>query len=304
MTGGYDKPLYVLPFDHRHSYGKEVFGYNEPMTPPQIQDVAESKQIIYEGFQAAIAAGIPREKAGLLVDEEFGHAILDDARKNGYHVAMPMEKSGQNEFDFEFDTDFPAHIERFQPTFVKVLVRYNADGDAAMNARQTLRLKELSDYLTRTRRPFMFELLVPAEKFQLASVNNDPKRYDLELRPALMRRAIEAMQDAGVEPDIWKMEGLDRRQDCEMIVAAARRSGRDHVGCIVLGRGENEKKVIEWLSVAAPVPGFIGFAVGRSSFLQSIIDLRAKKITRAQAVDHIASHYREWVETFEKARGS
>ena len=150
----------------------------------------------------------------------------------------------------------------------------------------------------------MFELLVPAEPAQLAQVKGDKKAYDRDVRPGLMVRAIHDLQDAGVEADIWKIEGLDRREDCEKVVAAARRNGRDKVGCIILGRGEDDKKVREWLATAAHVPGFIGFAVGRTTFWDPLIDMRAKKITREAAVAEIARRYREWVDIFEKARAS
>ena len=303
MTLGYDKPLYILPFDHRHSYGSDVFGFHEPMSAPQIAEVAASKQVIYEGYQLAVARGAPPAKTGILVDEEFGADILRDARKRGFNTAMPTEKSGQHEFDFEFGDDFASHIEAFDPTFTKVLVRYNPEGDADGNRRQVARLKRLSDYLHQACRLFMFELLVPPEPAQLAKLA-DKRAYDLDLRPPLMVRAIHEMQEAGVEPDVWKIEGLDRRDDCVRIVAAARRDGRDKVGCIILGRGENENKVIEWLQTAATVPGFIGFAVGRSSFLQSIIDLHAQRITREAAAVEIAQRFQEWITVFEKAQST
>ena len=301
MIGGYDKRLYILPFDHRHSYGSEVFGYHEPMTPDQIDDIAQSKAVIYGGFKAAIAAGVSAEKAGLLVDEEFGAAILEEARAHGFITCLSTEKSGQDDFDFEYGQAFREHIEKFNPTFAKVLVRYNPQGDAAMNAVQAKRLKTLSEYLTESKRHFMFELLVPAEKSQLQQVVEDVHAYDLKLRPGLMKQAIEELQNRGVEPDVWKIEGLDRSEDCKTIAATARRGGRDKVGCIILGRGENEAKVIQWLTTAAAVPGFIGFAVGRSSFLQSIVDLRSGKIDRAQAVEQISGKFMEWVGVFEKA---
>jgi 5-dehydro-2-deoxygluconokinase len=145
----------------------------------------------------------------------------------------------------------------------------------------------------------MFELIVPPEKEQLDRLNGDKKVYDMELRPGLMFAAIEELQDAGVEPDIWKIEGLDRRKDCEAVVAAARRKGREEVSCIILGRGEDDQKVREWLTVASSVRGFIGFAVGRTSFWDALVDWRAKKITREQAVNKIAHRYRDWVNTFE-----
>jgi 5-dehydro-2-deoxygluconokinase len=149
---------------------------------------------------------------------------------------------------------------------------------------------------------FMFELLVPAEKAQLDRLKGDKKAYDRELRPTLMVQTIQQLQDAGVEADVWKIEGLDRRADCEKVVAAARRGGRSKVGCIILGRGEDDKKVREWLATAAPVPGFIGFAVGRTTFWDPLIDWRAKKTTREAAVAEIARRYREWVDIFDRSR--
>jgi myo-inositol catabolism protein IolC len=300
---GYEKPLYILPFDHRGSFETGMFHWHGDLTPSQTAEIAASKQIIYDGFKAAIAGGVAKENAGILVDEQFGAAILRDASAQGFHTACPAEKSGQEEFDFQYGADFAAHIEEFHPTFSKVLVRYNPGGDAEMNRRQAARLKELSDYLARANRSlFMFELLVPAEPAQLAKVNNDKKAYDLELRPGLMVEAIRELQQTGVEPDIWKIEGLDRREDCQNIVATARSEGRDRVGCIILGRGENEQKVREWLTTAASVPGFIGFAVGRTDFWDPLVAWREGKENRADAVAAIAERYREFVDLFAQAR--
>jgi 5-dehydro-2-deoxygluconokinase len=299
-TVGFDRSLYILPFDHRGSFQTRMFGWKGALTPEQTAEVAAAKQVVYDGFKAALQDGVPQEKAGILVDEQFGAAILRDAAKRHYTTACSVEKSGQEEFDFEYGEDFAKHIESIRPTFSKVLVRYNPEGDQALNARQSLRLKRLSDYLHReSASMFMFELLVPAEKAQLERLNGDKRAYDIEMRPRLMVRAIEELQDVGVEPDIWKIEGLDQREDCEKIVAAAKRGGRDKVGCIILGRGEDDRKVHEWLATAAAVPGFIGFAVGRTSFWDPLVAWRASKITREQAVSDIEHRYREFVDTFE-----
>ncbi len=300
---GYTQPLYVLPFDHRGSFETGMFGWHGDLTAEQTAQIADAKQVIYEGFKAAVAAGVPRQYAAILVDEQFGAAILHDAAATGFHFAMPVEKSGQEEFDFEYGDHFADHIETFKPTFAKVLVRYNPGGDRALNQSQAERLHKLSDYLQSADRSlFMFELLVPPEKAQLASVNDDKAAYDLKLRPGLMIRALQELQDAGVEPDIWKIEGLDQRDDCEAIVATARRNGRADVGCIILGRGENEAKVREWLTTAAAVPGFIGFAVGRTDFWQPLVDWRAGKQSRDAAVAAIADHYREFASIFSQSR--
>jgi 5-dehydro-2-deoxygluconokinase len=184
-------------------------------------------------------------------------------------------------------------------------VRYNPEGDTALNLRQSDRLRRLSDYLHGSgRSKFMFELLVPATPAQLARMKGDKKAYDRELRPGLMAQAIRQLQDAGVEPDVWKIEGLDGRALCDGIVTAVRRGGRDRVGCIILGRGEDDAKVRSWLLTAAGVRGFIGFAVGRTTFWDPLTDWRAKKTTRKAAVAEIARRYREWVGIFEKARSA
>lgn len=300
---GFDKPLYIQPFDHRGSFETGMFGWKGALSPEQTAKIAAAKQVIYDGFKAAVAAGVPKEKAGILVDEQFGAAILRDAIGQGYITACPAEKSGLEEFEFEYGEDFAKHIETFHPTFCKVLVRYNPEGDKELNRRQAARLKQLSDYLQGGRRAlFMFELLVPPEKTQLDKFKGDKKTYDAELRPSLMVQAIQQLQDAQVEPDVWKVEGLDRRQDCEKVVDVARRGGRDQVGCIVLGRGENAQKVREWLTAAAGVPGFIGFAVGRTAFWEPLVGWRDNKITREGAVADIARNYREFVDLFESGR--
>jgi len=305
-TVGFDKPLYILPFDHRGSFQSKMFGWKGTLTSDQTAQIAATKQVIYDGFKTAVSLGVPKHKAAILVDEQFGSAILRDATSNGFTTACPVEKSGQEEFDFEYGEEFAKHVEAFHPTFCKVLVRYNPESDPALNAHQAARLRRLSEYLhSKSQSRFLFELLVPAEKAQLDRLHGDKKAYDLQLRPTLMMEAIQQLQDAQVNPDVWKVEGLDRREDCENIVTAARRGGRDTVGCIILGRGEDDQKVREWLSTASSVPGFIGFAVGRTSFWDPLVAWRAKEITRADAVNRIADRYREFSDIFEeKARAA
>ncbi len=302
MQPGYDLPLYILPFDHRASFEKGLFGFAPPLTDEQVATVAASKQVVYEGLNLALTRGVPLEAAGILVDEQFGAAILRDAKASGYITCAPAEKSGRPEFEFEYGDDWQAHIAAFDPTFVKVLVRYNPEDDAAMNRRQAAKLRALADFVHRRDRHFMFELLVPMTQEQSERLDGDQHLYDSYLRPSLMIAAIKELQDHGVEPDVWKIEGLDHRQDCAALVAAAQRDGRGRVGCIILGRGSNEAGIIAWLKAAAPVPGFIGFAVGRTSFWDALVALRDHKATREQAIETIATRYAEWVGIFEAAR--
>ena len=302
MTIGYDNPLYVLPFDHRATFSKTMFGWEGPLSPEQTAEIAAIKEVIYDAFKAAVAGGSPRSVPGSSWTSYSARSILRDAQTNGFITACPAEKSGQDEFDFEYGSDFARHIEEFDPTFCKVLVRYNPEGDPEANRRQAARLRQLSDYLHASGRLYMFELLVPPVPAQLQGLGNDKKAYDLQLRPALMVRAIHELQDAGVEADVWKIEGIERKEDCQRVVEAARRGGRDRVGCIILGRGEDDEKVRHWLRTAAGVPGFIGFAVGRTTFWNPLVDYRADRITREDAVAQIAASYREWVDLFETSK--
>jgi 5-dehydro-2-deoxygluconokinase len=132
MIRGYERSLYIQPFDHRESYQTKLFGWKGALTAEQTAAVAAAKLAVYDGFQAAVAGGVPKEYAGILVDKQFGAAVLCDAARRGYITACPVEKSGQKEFDFEYGNGFARHVEAFNPTFCKVLVRYNPEGDAEL----------------------------------------------------------------------------------------------------------------------------------------------------------------------------
>jgi myo-inositol catabolism protein IolC len=300
---GFTRDMFIMPFDHRGSFQEKLFGIKGHPTPEQTAEIASYKKIIYDGFKMAVAAGVPKDKAGILVDEQFGTEILKDAKSHGYMTACPAEKSGQNEFDFEYGSEFGAHINKFQPTFVKVLVRYNPEDDAALNKRQNERLKKLADYCHAHNEKFMFELLVPATKDQLAKLGGDTGRYDRELRPSLMVRAMIEIQNAGVEADIWKLEGIETPADSVKVAQTARNTpARKNVGVIVLGRGENAEKVKLWLTTAAKVPGLIGFAVGRTIFWEPLVGVKNGKWDKAQASKMVCDNYKGFCDLWQKAR--
>jgi myo-inositol catabolism protein IolC len=304
MKPGHDEKLYILAFDHRGSFQKKFFGIEGDPDPEQTAMIADAKHLIFEGLQQAVTAGADASVTGVLVDEQFGGTVPEEAHARGLKLAMPAERSGQNMFDFQYGEEFGAHIERFDPDFTKVLVRYNPDGDAGENRDQLTKLKRLADWLGAHDRKFLFELLVPAEDAQLQAVDGDSERYDAELRPALMRRAIAEIQDAGIEVDIWKIEGVDERTDCEMLVAQARADGRENVTCVVLGRGADDAKVDHWLTQAAPVDGFVGFAIGRSIWWDPLKAYVDGKIDRAAGARKIAENYLRFVAVYERAKTS
>ena len=302
MALGYDGKLYILAFDHRGSFQKKLFGIEGEPTAEETETIADAKRVIFEGMELAVTRGVDAAATGVLVDEQFGSDIPQRAKEQGLQLAMPVEKSGQDDFDFQYGADFGKHIEDFDVHYSKVLVRLNPDGDAEMNERQLGRLKELADWLHANDRKFLFELLVPAEAAQLESVGDDGDRYDAELRPALMKRAIQQIQDFGIEVDIWKIEGVDAREDAEQLAELTRKGeGREGVVCVLLGRGASDDKVDHWLRQAAPVEGFVGFAIGRSIWWNALKAFLAGDLDRAAAAEKIADNYLRFVNVYDDA---
>ena len=307
MSLGSGDKLFILAFDHRGSFQKKWFGLEGEPTEEDTRRISDAKHLVFEGLLHALDEGADAGSTGALVDEQFGAptSIPDQAKERGLKLAMPVEKSGQNEFDFEYGEEFGAHIEAFDPDFSKVLVRYNPDDpDADMNRRQLDRLKRLSDWLAAHDREFLFELLVPATDAQLARVDGDGDRYDAELRPELMRRAIEDIQSAGIEVDIWKIEGVEERSDAEMLAEQTRAGGRDDVICVLLGRGASDEKVDQWLGQAAPVEGFIGFAIGRSIWGDPLKGFLDGSLERDEAARRIGQNYLRFVSVYEDSEAT
>ncbi len=306
MTLGYDKQLCLVAFDHRSSFSKGLFGATEPLSSEVLAKVSDTKDVIFEAFQQAITEGAPRQLSGVLVDEQFGSAVARKAKASGTLLAMPVERSGQAEFQLEYGEDFGRHIEAFDPDFSKVLVRYNPEGDRELNLRQTEKLAQLSEWLHAHDRKFLFELLVPPTPAQLARVggqNGGQIRFDRDLRADLVVRALSELQQGGVEPDIWKIEGLETSSDCARVVAQARAGrGREAVVCIVLGRGADLERVLEWLAVAAPVRGFSGFAVGRTEWLEALKGYVAGTRSRQETTREITDRYLRMIRAYVEDR--
>ncbi len=284
MSLGYDRPLYILAFDHRTSFQTKLFGIPGTPTPAERERMAEAKLIILDGL-FAVAESTPNDILGALTDEEYGATAARAAKAQGLTLAMSAEMSSQAEFQFEYGDDFAAHIEAFEPDFVKVLVRYHPEGDRAMNERQAARLAQLSAWLAPRAPKFLFELIVPAEAD----------------RARLIAASIGQLQAAGVEPDVWKVEGLDSAAEYKTVADAARDEGRDSVGCVVLGAGADEDTVAHWLREAAGVEGFIGFAIGRTIFWDAIKGWLAGSVDRDAAVEAIAANYRRTIELYARA---
>jgi len=282
------KDLLILPFDHRGSLLKKLFNTTEP-SARQREEYKRLKRMVYAGFEKSLAKGVPKSEAAVLVDEEFGSAILRDAKRKRYNFCMPVEKSGSKEFEFEH-ANFEKHVAKFSPTFVKVLVRFNPAGN---NVRQIERLKRLDAFCKRSHRKYVFELLVPPTLSQSKLEN-----YDSKVRPELMLAAMGKLQSAGITPDVWKLEGVEKKSDAIALAKQAKGAG-----VIILGRGESANKVRKWLKTAASVRGVTGFAVGRTVFWNSMRALHEKKISEDAASSLVCKNFVALVKLWKKFRG-
>jgi 5-dehydro-2-deoxygluconokinase len=116
-----------------------------------------------------------------------------------------------------------------------------------------------------------------------------------------MVEEIKQIQSGGVEPTIWKLEGVEKVEDAKAVVKAAQRDGRK-AAVITLGRGESKEKVQEWLKVGAKIPGIIGFAVGRTIFWEPLAELKAGKTRKGEAIDGVARNYADFANLWTKER--
>ncbi len=293
---GYNKPLYILPFDHRSFFAKNLFKKTGELNDDERAVILDFKQIIYQGFLRGIELGIPEDGAAILVDEEFGADIHADAEKRGLINILTVEKSGLEIFDFQYGDDFAKHIEAIKPVFAKALVRYRPDGAAAANQLQLERLKILSDWCHANARGFLVEPLVLPTEDEKKSIGQET--FDRDIRPALTGEMIRQFQAAGVEPDVWKIEGMDSADNYRDVVEQARMDGRGEVSIVVLGRAEDGAKVDAWLQAAIGVEGVVGFAVGRTIFWDALQFYYQGKAKREEAIEAIAQNYMHFYEVF------
>lgn len=298
---GFDRPFFLLPFDHRHSFTKDLLGLDGAPSEPDVAAVKELKQIVYQGFLFALGLGLPKEQGAVLVDEQFGPEILRAAALAEVMTAQAVEKSGQDELAFEYGADFGAHLNQFRPTFAKVLLRYNPAGDPALNQHQRDRLKELSNFCRTNGYKLLIEPLIPALPDQLAAAGSQ-EAFDRTIRPVLAVQMMNDIQAAGVEVDIWKIEGFYAPGDYQAVVKQARNTPeRAQVGVIVLGRGSSDEVVHQWLSAGKGIDGVIGFAIGRTIFAEPLKAFHASQLAKNTAAEQIGQKFFDYYQFFAKS---
>jgi myo-inositol catabolism protein IolC len=288
-------PLLILAMDHRASFGRSLFSVvDDRPSDEQRSTMAAAKLLIYAGL-TRVVADMPVGCPGVLVDERYGQAVIDAARVADMVLAMPIERSGRDWFELEWgEQEWLAHVRQVSPDYAKVLVRDNPAFPPRARDEQFARLRAVSESLIAEGVPLLYELLVPGTEQQRAAVSGDSEAYDREIRPELVTQVIADNQQAGIEPAIWKVEGLETSLAARAVVAQARAGGRADVDVIVLGRDAPADRLNHWLEIAAPIDGFVGFAIGRSIWEDAIRSHEAHEIDDADAVQQIGARYLEF----------
>jgi myo-inositol catabolism protein IolC len=279
---------FALAFDHRNSLRRDFMHLSTDPTPGQHATMVAAKGVVVDALLVA-ARQVDAGSVVLLIDHEYGGGFVPEAKAAGIRVAMPVEASGQRELRYVCGGHPDRVIDSYQPDYVKVLIRYNPGGDAAMNARQRARLRELASWLGGRPEQLMLELLVPPERAQLETVACDRERFDREIRAKLTAAAIGEIAGDGIRPRLWKIEGPESREDAAAIAAAVH-SADPGSACLVLGRGADLAAVRRWLAIAAATAGFTGFAVGRTLWWDALRAYTGGG-DRETAVDAVAMRY-------------
>lgn len=294
-------PLFIMAMDHRDSFGATLFDVRDDApTAAQRVDMQRAKLLIYRGLLKARSL-LPAGQAGVLVDERYGRSVIDAARQNGVVLAVPIERSGREHFELEFGHEWLTHLQDSSPAYAKVLVRDNPAFPAAQRRAQLQRLRTVSEALGDIGVPLLYELLVPPTENQLRDARGTRDNYDRDVRPGLVTQVIADNQSAGVEPALWKIEGLDTADAARAIVTRARADGRSRVGVIVLGRDAPPQRLMHWLELAASVEGFVGFAIGRSIWEKPLAAHQRGELDDVGAVQAIAQQYLQYANTYSAA---
>ncbi|WP_158507223.1 2-deoxy-5-keto-D-gluconate 6-phosphate aldolase domain-containing protein [Subtercola sp. Z020] len=303
-TQAADRLLFILAADHRDSLERELYKLTAKPTPQQAARIASDKLLIYRAVLDAageLPAGV---QPGILIDEQYGASAAELAASSGgtVNLSMPLEASGHPFFEFAYGDDWQRHGEFFGTDHSKVLVRDNPGFDPADREKQAETLAGVSAWAESSGHPLILELLVPATDADTAAVGGDSDRYDRESRPGLTVDVMHFLQDHGVSPAFWKIEGLETTDAAQAVARAAVRGGRA-AKCIVLGRHAPTDRLDRWLDTAAPVEGFVGFAIGRSIWWDALQGHLDGTLSAGEAQAQIREAYLGFAKDYLRAAG-
>jgi myo-inositol catabolism protein IolC len=287
-----NRVLFILADDHRNSLERGLYGLTGDPTLMQAARISADKLLVYQALLDAVEVLPAIAQPSILVDEQYGASVAELAARSGGRLSlcMPIEASGEEWFQFAYGEEWQRHAEFFTTDHAKVLVRDNPGLDPNHRDEQARRLAQVSTWAAAANHSLILELLVPPTDADTQAMAEQHKVFDDALRPTYTVQVIEYLQDHGVEPAIWKVEGLDHQSDAVALVNAARRGGRQ-ADCIVLGRHAPHEKLDQWLRVAAPIPGYIGFAIGRSIWWDALLAHLRRHCTADEARRRIRDAY-------------
>jgi myo-inositol catabolism protein IolC len=298
-----NRVLLILAADHRDSLERGLYGLTTPPTPAQAARISADKLLVYQALLDA-AAWLPAQiQPGVLIDEQYGASVAELASRSGGAVSlcMPVEASGQEWFGFAYGEDWQRHAGFFAAGHVKVLVRDNPGLDPARREQQARRVAQVSAWAAGAGRSLIVDLRVPATGADQDATEDDIQRYDLELRPGHIVQVMEYLQDHGVEPALWMVEGPSWHDHAVAVAATARRGGRQ-ARCLVGGRHAPYDTLEHWLQVAAPIPGWAGFAIGGSIWWDPLRAHLRHINTAGEARRRIRNVYLDYARHYLKAR--
>lgn len=288
--------LMILAFDHRTTIKDKIFHVKKrDLSKREVRIIKEFKNIIYAGLKKAISIGVDRKKVAVLCDEDFGGAILRKAKRDGIKILLPVERSGSKIFFFNFH-DYMKHINKFRPDYVKVLIFLNPETRVS-NIVTLKNLKVLYYHLKKAKKKLLVEVLITPTPEQLNKYGNT--YFDRNIRPKYTLWGISQIYRMKIYPNIWKVEGYYNKKNVKKVSMAVKKAK-----VVILGRNESMSQVLEWIKIGAKTKNVIGFAVGRTIFMDAINSYYLKRISKAQAIDIIARRYKKIADFYLKEKYS
>ena len=306
MTTGYDKPLYILPFDHRIPYGEEVFGFREPMRPEQIAIVAASKQVIYEGLQAG---------DGRTACPRSGPASWSTRNSAPTSCATPIAAATRSPADRKKRA---ARI-RFRlrravcRAYRSVSIRRSPKSwcittrkeKSAANQQQTARLRQHLRLSAGSKKRLLHVRAdrAPPEEAQLTKVGGDKQHTTSNCAWADGRRDDQCRTWAS-SPTSGRSKGSIVAK-MPSVLAGHAATVASRWAASFLAAAKIEQKVSDWAAGHRPrtVPGYIGFAVGPIDVFRPLVGRQRKRCARRSGRSEMAGRFEDWIEVFRHCQG-
>jgi len=278
--------LFVLAMDHRwqlEELANEVGASYERLRP--------FKALLAKAF-SLVAEG--RDDCGILVDEQYGTAVLEQMAGTGVWVARSMDVARSRPVRLLAGDEIQSSL-RTWPTdhVVKVMCYAHPTDSEEVMGHQLDRLALLTRACAAAARELLVELQPP-----------DGSTY----QPRELVMLIERLYSAEVRPEWWKLPPLPTRE--AWIELNELLEGEDPTcrGVLVLGSTASRSELASRFGACAGVSCMRGFAIGRALFSESAREWLAGEMEDGDVVRSVAAGYGEmisaWNDAESVARGS